>query len=197
MKRKYVIPKAVRTSVWNNYVGADKGIDICFVGCGNPITQSNFECGHIISEKNGGDTTIENLRPICGNCNKSIGAKNMEEFISKHGIKKHPNWDRIVRMQIKKILLINNSNNNHKINTIDKTITLSSNKFVFLPITDIFGCSDADDNTFKIETDNDNNIICDNNTIRNVSKTWLEENFEFSEKILRQINKKYHVLVIS
>lgn len=32
----------------------------------------NFECAHVIPESRNGETTIENLRPICGVC-KSIG----------------------------------------------------------------------------------------------------------------------------
>ena len=33
----------------------------------------NWECGHIISEFHGGTTEPDNLRPICKNCNSSMG----------------------------------------------------------------------------------------------------------------------------
>ena len=35
----------------------------------------NFE-----TEKNGGLTNIDNLRPVCSTCNKSMGTKNMVDF---------------------------------------------------------------------------------------------------------------------
>jgi hypothetical protein len=39
---------------------------------------------------------IENLRPICSNCNKSIGSKDMDDFMTKYKIKKPKNWNGIV-----------------------------------------------------------------------------------------------------
>ena len=57
------------------------------------ISISNFECGHIKSEKDGGEVNIDNLRPICGNCNKSIGTKNMDDFMTQYKIKKPENWN--------------------------------------------------------------------------------------------------------
>ena len=37
-----------------------------------------------IPASKGGTETIENLRPICSLCNKTIGSKNMNEFIEKY-----------------------------------------------------------------------------------------------------------------
>ena len=82
---KEKIPQAVRIAVWNTYVGRDVGVSECLVGCGNLMQISNFESGHIISKKNGGQITIQNLRPICSTCNKSIGSKDMIKFIRKYG----------------------------------------------------------------------------------------------------------------
>jgi 5-methylcytosine-specific restriction endonuclease McrA len=45
------------------------------------ITQLSFNCGHIIAEANGGDTIVSNLRPICQNCNSSMGTMNMNDFM--------------------------------------------------------------------------------------------------------------------
>lgn len=84
----------VRTAVWNTYVGREKGEDLCFIGCGEPITRANFHCGHVQAEAKGGKVTIQNLRPICPGCNSSIGTNNMEEFIKEKGLKKHKNWDK-------------------------------------------------------------------------------------------------------
>jgi 5-methylcytosine-specific restriction endonuclease McrA len=85
------IPATVRNTVWNKYIGTDKKIGNCHCCQFESISFANFECGHVISVKNGGETTIENLRPICPHCNKSMGAMNMEEFMKKYGFDQFPN----------------------------------------------------------------------------------------------------------
>lgn len=75
----------VKTAVWNKYIGKEYGLGQCFIGCGNLISQSNFECGHVQSKKFGGTNKIENLRPICSRCYKSISTQNMFEFMELHG----------------------------------------------------------------------------------------------------------------
>src|SRR5207253_4832945 len=78
------IPSTVRNAVWIKYIGkVYEGTCFC---CGlETITKSNYECGHIISRKNGGEVHLDNLRPICSLCNKSMGTENMFEFIKKYG----------------------------------------------------------------------------------------------------------------
>jgi hypothetical protein len=60
---------------------------ISFCTCCNtiPIYLSNFDCVHIISEKNGGKITMDNLKPICRTCNSSMNIKNMNEFMEEYG----------------------------------------------------------------------------------------------------------------
>jgi hypothetical protein len=41
----------------------------------------SFNCGHIIAEANGGEIIVSKLKPICQNCNSSMGTKNMDDFI--------------------------------------------------------------------------------------------------------------------
>ena len=41
----------------------------------------SFHCGHIIAEVNGGDIIVSNLKPICQNCNSSMGTKNINDFM--------------------------------------------------------------------------------------------------------------------
>lgn len=98
-KKKYgkaKIPAVVRRIVWNTYVGKDNVKGKCLCCNAEEITSTNYECGHIKSEKNGGEISIENLRPICSNCNKSIGSKDMDDFMTKYKIKKPKNWNGIV-----------------------------------------------------------------------------------------------------
>ena len=92
-KKKEKIPAAVRKIVWNTYIGKDNSAGKCLCCDAEEISSTNFECGHIKSEKNGGEVNIENLRPICGHCNKSIGGNNMDEFMDKYKIKKPANWN--------------------------------------------------------------------------------------------------------
>ena len=49
----------------------------------NEITPFHFEAGHIKAKICGGKDTIENIRPICGFCNKSMGTMHMFEFMKK------------------------------------------------------------------------------------------------------------------
>jgi 5-methylcytosine-specific restriction endonuclease McrA len=81
------ISKLLKQSVWDTYVGEDVTITKCSFCNKTKILSDHFECGHIISNKNGGETIIDNLRPICELCNKSIGSQNMEDF--KKTLKKH------------------------------------------------------------------------------------------------------------
>ena len=73
--RKEPIPKRLREVVWNTYNG-DKYSSKCHVAwCNNIINVFNYQVGHDIPESKGGSLDIENLKPICGNCNLSMGNK--------------------------------------------------------------------------------------------------------------------------
>lgn len=78
---KLKLPKALREQVWLVHIGKQFEHK-CLVGwCENKITPFNFECGHNIPESKGGTADIDNLRPICGNCNKSMGSSyTIDEF---------------------------------------------------------------------------------------------------------------------
>ena len=78
MSRK-TIPKSLKNKVWDHYIGSDKGQGQCYC-CRGTLDSKNFECGHVIPVKNGGQNTLNNLRPICSCCNKSMGTKNLEDF---------------------------------------------------------------------------------------------------------------------
>ena len=85
-KKKYKkknIPSTVKRLVWNTYIGEDIGKSKCVCCKTTYITQLSFHCGHIISEKNGGEINVANLKPICQNCNSSMGTTNMNDFMKK------------------------------------------------------------------------------------------------------------------
>ena len=79
-QKKKTIPKSLKIAVQNKYIGEDIGKAKCLCCNLTDITQLKFHTGHIIAEVNGGDINIDNLRPICETCNKSMGTKNMDEF---------------------------------------------------------------------------------------------------------------------
>ncbi len=81
------IPKAVRESVFTLYEKECNGKCWC---CNiETITHANFRCGHIIADREGGLSTIENLRPICPSCNLSMGTQNMISFKQEYGMTAH------------------------------------------------------------------------------------------------------------
>lgn len=85
-KKKQSIPKNVRVIVWNHYISEDIIKHKCLCCKKVTISNTNFEVGHVISEKFGGTHEINNLRPICFACNHSMGSENMIDFVVKYGL---------------------------------------------------------------------------------------------------------------
>lgn len=72
---KESIPKRIRELVWTTH-NSETFTHKCFVTwCDNNINVFNFQVGHDIPESKGGTLDIDNLKPICGNCNLSMGNK--------------------------------------------------------------------------------------------------------------------------
>lgn len=77
------IPKAVRNAVWIEHCG--RVFDAKCLCCGlENISVFNYHCGHVLSRKNGGLATTDNLRPICASCNTSMGSTQMDQFIAQY-----------------------------------------------------------------------------------------------------------------
>ena len=84
--KKQAIPKAIKKIVWDTYIGPDIIKHRCVCCKRVTIDNTNFHCGHVISEKDGGTLETGNLRPICSACNHSMGTENMIEFVKKYGL---------------------------------------------------------------------------------------------------------------
>ena len=80
-KKKKPISATIKRLVWNTHIGEEVGKAKCMCCKATDIAQISFNCGHIIAEANGGETIVSNMKPICQNCNSSMGIKNMEEFM--------------------------------------------------------------------------------------------------------------------
>lgn len=88
---KQKLSKKFREDVWEKYNGKNYH-GKCFC-CGSEISIINFDCGHVISEKNGGETSIANMRPVCRPCNLSMSSTNMNDYMNKYSYKKANNWE--------------------------------------------------------------------------------------------------------
>ena len=80
--KKKSIPSAIKKLVWNKNIGEDIGKSKCYCCKSTDISQTSFHCGHVIAESKGGKTIVSNLKPICQNCNSSMGTKDMNDFMS-------------------------------------------------------------------------------------------------------------------
>ncbi len=131
MYKKKSIPLSLKALVWNKYIGEEKGIGYCQCCRKNIIKQISFHCGHIISERNGGSTTLNNLIPLCQTCNLSMGRQNMNDFVKKYGF--HDELDNSLPKKIinktKKKLTTNNNVINNSANLINSNgIVINDNE---------------------------------------------------------------------
>lgn len=73
------IGKSMKIAVWDRYFG-DKLRGKCLC-CGvQEITRDDCEMCHIISVADGGETTVNNLKPGCKDCNRSMGTMNFDDY---------------------------------------------------------------------------------------------------------------------
>jgi predicted restriction endonuclease len=80
--KKKTIPKTIRNKVWRKFCG--NSLDSRCFCCQGHLSYECWEAGHVIPESKGGSSSIENLRPICLACNRSMGTMNMFEFMKKY-----------------------------------------------------------------------------------------------------------------
>jgi len=70
---KKKIPKALREAVWIRHVGRKFEAKCMTAWCQNIMTVFDFQTSHDIPESKGGPMTLDNLFPLCGRCNQSMG----------------------------------------------------------------------------------------------------------------------------
>ena len=86
---KEKIPKCLRNSVWRLYF-KNKITGLCQCCLIEKISYASFHSGHVKSERQGGTTSLDNLKPICMMCNLSMGQMDMNEFIKKYNMHYRP-----------------------------------------------------------------------------------------------------------
>jgi len=78
--KKATISSSLKKQVWEKY-NEKLGEAKCHC-CGIiNVSPLNYEAGHVIPEITGGKTIVDNLRPICKECNRRMGATNMRDWM--------------------------------------------------------------------------------------------------------------------
>ena len=77
------IPADMRRKLWQKYY--EKGGSAPCMCCQiEEITPFTFIAGHVEAEVKGGQTILDNLRPICKRCNMRMKTHNMKEWMKVH-----------------------------------------------------------------------------------------------------------------
>ena len=80
---KRMITSALRKKVWDKEFGTHSEGKCPIHNCTSILFKeqdSAFHCGHIIPKCRGGEDILENLRPICANCNARMGCRHWDEY---------------------------------------------------------------------------------------------------------------------
>jgi len=86
-----MIPKALKSKIWYSYVIKRGDKEFCYCCETTRITPFNFECGHVHAKSKGGEDSLENLRPICSLCNRSMKTQNLYTYKNRiHSKKNRP-----------------------------------------------------------------------------------------------------------
>lgn len=77
---KTKITKKLKEELWKKVYGT-RIRTICIISdCKNMIEKNDYQAGHIVSEFNGGSTSLENLYPICSTCNQKMSKHNWIDY---------------------------------------------------------------------------------------------------------------------
>ena len=89
--KKKTISKKLKEEVWIKHFGEIFSAKCPINWCSHKITVFCFDAGHNIPESKGGRTAVDNLIPICGECNRSMGDRfTIVEFSAIHQASKPP-----------------------------------------------------------------------------------------------------------
>ena len=87
-KKRASIPGKLRKAVWETYVGQQTSARCrcCWANTITPFSSCcTFHAGHIVSDYNGGPTSLSNLLPICRDCNLNMGSEDWDSYIDRLG----------------------------------------------------------------------------------------------------------------
>jgi len=83
--KPHQIPKSTKKHLWDKYF-TSVFTPMCPLNCGTHLNPFDFVAGHIISRKNGGSDSVDNLLPICALCNGSMSFHNLDDYVHQNKI---------------------------------------------------------------------------------------------------------------
>jgi hypothetical protein len=81
--KKATIPKKLREDLWRRYYPG-RFVGECQVCRDQFDALSAWHAGHIVSEAKGGSTTLDNLAPVCAECNLGMRTHDMRDWARKY-----------------------------------------------------------------------------------------------------------------
>ncbi len=108
--KKDFISSSLKQKVWDlNY---ERSIGFCKACSINPVTINTCHFSHILAEKNGGGTNLENLTICCSNCNLSMGTQHIDDFKEKAGFNNKKLTDKLRNKLVEFLIEENKKINN-------------------------------------------------------------------------------------
>jgi hypothetical protein len=77
--KKKPFPDWFKSRLWRKFNGSLEKV-ICPICSESLIEANSFSAGHILPESKGGMMCLENIMPICGDCNSQMGARHLYWF---------------------------------------------------------------------------------------------------------------------
>jgi len=80
--KRVSINQAKSTQIWRNiYPNSFEGIcKLCSEGKVSMEDGGSWERSHVKAHAKGGDSSIENFRPLCRGCNRAMGKKSIQQY---------------------------------------------------------------------------------------------------------------------
>jgi len=94
-RQRKAITQKMRRLVWVREFGETASTALCPACSKSSLSNDKphgFECGHLVSHKNGGEENVENLRPICAHCNQLMGTVNWDDYVQQKTSTKKKAW---------------------------------------------------------------------------------------------------------
>jgi hypothetical protein len=78
-EKKETFPDWFKSRIWRKFNGSLEKVS-CPICSENFIEPNSFSAGHILPESKGGMMCLENIMPICSECNSQMGARHLYWF---------------------------------------------------------------------------------------------------------------------
>lgn len=90
------ISEAMRNRIWEEYLDGKAYVAKCWCCRRKDISRKEYHAGHIVAVVHGGTNVIQNLRPICADCNLDMKETNMFQYMRDKGYELPPEVDKLL-----------------------------------------------------------------------------------------------------